>query len=207
MLDFTLTSILAVNLSHARRYKNYKFNIYFGITFSAVLFVYTFLTGGINNTGFVWYYTFPLIAFFLLGSKKGAIATILILLPVVILFLMKTPPPILTNYGFDFKVRFLSSFLLVFVFSYLFEYSRERKEEELQNEHDDLEKRVDERTSDLQEAIESLQKEIGERRRIAEALRESEEKYRTILENIEDGYYEVNLAGNLTFFNDSICRI
>jgi PAS domain S-box-containing protein len=46
-----------------------------------------------------------------------------------------------------------------------------------------------------------------ERRRAEEALRQSEEKYRTILENIEDGYYEVDLAGNITFFNDSICRI
>jgi diguanylate cyclase (GGDEF)-like protein/PAS domain S-box-containing protein len=46
-----------------------------------------------------------------------------------------------------------------------------------------------------------------ERKRVEEALRESEEKYRTILENIEDGYYEVDLAGNFTFFNDSMCRI
>jgi PAS domain S-box-containing protein len=39
------------------------------------------------------------------------------------------------------------------------------------------------------------------------ALKESEEKYRNILESIEDGYFEVDLAGNFTFFNDSICRI
>ena len=38
-------------------------------------------------------------------------------------------------------------------------------------------------------------------------MRNSEEKYRTILENIEDGYYEVDIAGNFTFFNDSFCRI
>jgi len=46
-----------------------------------------------------------------------------------------------------------------------------------------------------------------ERKRVQEKLRESEEQYRTILENIEDGYYEVDLAGNLTFLNDSMCRI
>ena len=37
--------------------------------------------------------------------------------------------------------------------------------------------------------------------------RESEEKYRTILEDIEDGYFEIDLTGNLVFFNDAICRI
>jgi PAS domain S-box-containing protein len=39
------------------------------------------------------------------------------------------------------------------------------------------------------------------------ALRESEKKYRKIIEQMEDGYFEVDLAGNLTFFNDAECKI
>jgi len=45
-----------------------------------------------------------------------------------------------------------------------------------------------------------------ERKRVEETLRQSEEKYRTILENIQDGYLEVDLAGNFTFLNDAECR-
>jgi len=208
--DLSLASILIGNLLHGRRYKQYTFNIYLGVSLAAMLFIYMFLTGGTNRSGFVWFYTFPVVACFLLGSKKGAIATLLISLPVVVLFLMETPPSVLANYSLDFKFRFMFSFSVVFAFSYLFEYSREKNRKELQRARDDLEKRFDERTSALQAlqgAIQSLQKEISERRRAEQALRESEERYRTILENIEDGYYQADLAGNLTFFNDSMCRI
>ena len=46
-----------------------------------------------------------------------------------------------------------------------------------------------------------------ERKQTEEIVRKSEEKYRTILESIEDGYYEVDTIGNLTFFNQSLCHI
>jgi PAS domain S-box-containing protein len=49
--------------------------------------------------------------------------------------------------------------------------------------------------------------ESTEQRRTEEALRQSEEKYHTILENIEDGYYEVDLRGNFTAVNDAFTRI
>ncbi|MBL6996571.1 PAS domain S-box protein, partial [Desulfobacula sp.] len=40
-----------------------------------------------------------------------------------------------------------------------------------------------------------------------EALGESEDKYRTVLESIEDGYFEVDMNGYFTFFNSSMCNI
>ncbi|MBM4447533.1 MAG: PAS domain S-box protein [Chloroflexi bacterium] len=47
---------------------------------------------------------------------------------------------------------------------------------------------------------------ITERKRLEETIRKSEGRYRTILEEIQDSYFEVNLAGNFTFVNDSMCR-
>ena len=56
-------------------------------------------------------------------------------------------------------------------------------------------------------ANEELNREISKHKQAEEVLRKSEEKYRTILESIEDGYFEVDIGGSFTFFNDAMCRI
>jgi PAS domain S-box-containing protein len=52
-----------------------------------------------------------------------------------------------------------------------------------------------------------VQMNIKKRRQAEEDLSESEEKYKSILESIEEGYYEVNLNGDFTFLNNSMCTI
>ncbi len=50
-------------------------------------------------------------------------------------------------------------------------------------------------------------RDISDRIRAETALKRSEEKYRNILKEIEDGYYEVDIGGTFTFFNDSMCTL
>jgi len=52
-----------------------------------------------------------------------------------------------------------------------------------------------------------IARDVTKRKATEDALRESEEKYRTILESIDDGYWEVDLTGRFTFFNDALCRM
>jgi len=51
-------------------------------------------------------------------------------------------------------------------------------------------------------AIESI-RDVTDRRVMEEQLRKSEEKYRSILETMEETYFELDKAGRLTFFNDA----
>lgn len=50
-------------------------------------------------------------------------------------------------------------------------------------------------------------RDVTDRKRAETELRKSEEKYRTIIESIEDGYYECDLKGRFSFFNDQMRAI
>ena len=80
-------------------------------------------------------------------------------------------------------------------------------QKELQKARDELEHRVEQRTAELTDVNERLRAEITQRGKAQHELKQSEEKYRTIIENIEEGYYEADLKGNLVFCNDPLCRM
>jgi signal transduction histidine kinase/ActR/RegA family two-component response regulator len=166
LIDHFAALILILNLLYLRRSHNYRFACYFGIILAAILFYYLLITGGVNNTAHVWYYTFPLFSSFLLGSKKGAVATIILFILAIIFFAVDLNSPYLTNYSNDFKIRFIPSFLVVFIYSYAFEYFREKAEEKLTTKNDELNRTIKElKATDirLRKAQEELEKRVQER--------------------------------------------
>ncbi|MFO7570208.1 MAG: PAS domain S-box protein [Smithellaceae bacterium] len=50
-----------------------------------------------------------------------------------------------------------------------------------------------------------MSRDVTARRRAEDELRRSEERYRSILENISEGYFESDLQGNVVFSNDAGC--
>ena len=81
---------------------------------------------------------------------------------------------------------------------------RKKAELELRRYQEQLEELVRERTRDLEASNRKLMDQVEARREKEAALRKSEEKYRSIIENMENGYYEFDLKGNMTFFNDTL---
>jgi len=81
--------------------------------------------------------------------------------------------------------------------------ARKAAEAALQRAHDQLEQKVAARTAELQETNTALEEEIEERKRIAEALRESEAQLTRVIDAAIDAIINIDAELRITLFNQS----
>jgi len=84
---------------------------------------------------------------------------------------------------------------------------RKLAEDALKKAHDQLEIRVEERTTQLRQVIVQLQSEMAERQQAQEALRESEAQYRRLIETAAEGIWILDAEGKTTFANARIAEM
>jgi PAS domain S-box-containing protein len=84
---------------------------------------------------------------------------------------------------------------------------RKRAEEELKRYKEQLEELVEQRTYNLKQANEQLQREIAERKRTVEALRENEEKYRILFDESIDAIYITSREGKFIDANRALLEL
>ena len=195
--------VLIFNLIYLRKSDNYMFPIYCGTSIVAAYYIYALITGGVNNTGYLWFFTFPLFALFLLGSKKGIIASLLLIILSIVFFSIRLDYSTFTTYSTHFKIRFILSYLVVSLFAYLYETLREKTQRilsttnaelhhtvadlrdtewKLKKSSEELEKKVIERTNKIAYTLKRLKKELKHRKQAEDALKKNEVQKKAILD-------------------------
>ncbi len=178
----------------------YRINvILFGL-----LLLYMVFVGGQGGSKILWMYTFPLIVFFLLGRDEGLWWCLGAGISTAGLFWLSTSWLSAYYYPAEFKIRFLTTFLIVAAIAYWFEHfrqtylkgmeneqrqleqekirlkyqiaERQKAETALEEAAAELETRVRDRTADLERTNRLLKLEVVQRRRIQENLKIAKEE-------------------------------
>jgi len=83
-----------------------------------------------------------------------------------------------------------------------------RANEKLSEINERLEQLVDERTAELKRVNQELLQDIAKREQVETALQQSEERYRSLVENTLDGYFICQIpSGSFLFLNRRICSL
>lgn len=100
------------------------------------IFLFLIVSGGRDATGYIWSFSFPLCALFLLGIRQGMTATLLFFAAVLLLFLLPQRfIPMMPVYSTTLKVRFIDSFIALCIFALLIEHSRSNAREKLRTQN------------------------------------------------------------------------
>ncbi len=165
VVDFLTVLLLIALLGFMRFNGNYVLCCYLSCILMGTLYVYVFITGGVDSSGFVWYYTYPLIALFLMGAKAGSIASFLLFLPAVLFLIYDCRSTVVDVYTLSFTLRFIPSFITVYLFSFMFEKNRELSQEKLETAYYEQDLVIEARTRELAELNDNLQQMVDEKTR------------------------------------------
>jgi PAS domain S-box-containing protein len=102
-------------------------------------------------------------------------------------------------------VMLISPVLYFFLFKPLIQHIslRSKAEDDLQSAYHDMERRVQDRTAELDDANEQLKRDIAERQKALKQLQEMELRYRTLFETSSDGILLIDIDGNMIAFNEA----
>ena len=117
--DLIFATLIILKIFYLRRTKKY-----FNVAIASVILVgfyciYLLASGGVNNTASLWLYTFPLVTFSLLDSKKGLYSnTTILILVSSYFFVFQYESEAFAKYSIDYILRFIPSYLVVSLYSY-----------------------------------------------------------------------------------------
>jgi diguanylate cyclase (GGDEF)-like protein/PAS domain S-box-containing protein len=158
---------------------------------------------------FMWGYTFIRVRF-LWASLAGWVQVVLY--EIAAIWISPTPFAVLLNNNFFF----ISANVIGMMACYSIEFYARRdffltqqleiEREKVNKVNQELEERVEKRTADYQIINRVLEQDITERKRVEDALRESESKYRFMTDNVADIIWTVDMNLNFTYISPSVQR-
>jgi signal transduction histidine kinase/DNA-binding response OmpR family regulator len=92
----------------------------------AVALLYLLCTGGVDNTGPLWLFSFPILSFFIQGLKRGIITLAVFSILCIIIIMFPQLPFVTADYLPSFKQRLLGAFAAISIIAFFYENMRQK---------------------------------------------------------------------------------
>lgn len=129
----TITISMIINVLHFKAAKSTFLYYLLGVGVVVPLIIHdidmVWFQGRLGYAG--WFYIYPLFTFFLMGEKKGLIATSSILSLILVMFLVKLPFAAQTVMIKTLKTQFIVSFVGITAIAYVYERIRRTTQDSL----------------------------------------------------------------------------
>lgn len=169
--------------------------------------IFLFQSGGIERTGFLWFYTYPAIAYFLKGKKEGTIWVGLLLLVIIFMSLLSYFKYVQLPYNFVELRQFVSSLVVVSILIYVYEFISDMKDRLLEKRTVDLEslaEQLEDEVKQRKKAEEAVEKRVEER---TKELAETQAKLQASINSLNVGFMMTNTKNEIVNINSTAKRL
>lgn len=124
-VDILVASVFVASFLYLRRTSKFVFSAHVFIHALFLLLIYLVYSGGVEKTGPVWIFVFPVVVLSLYESRRGMIY--IVLFTILILGIFSFPSQFLgaAEYPVDFKFRLFCSYLIVTILAAVYEFYRQ----------------------------------------------------------------------------------
>jgi two-component system chemotaxis sensor kinase CheA len=129
-------AVLLFAIIYMRIRKKFLLASYVSVISIFFLFIFLLYNGGGDKSYSLWIQTFPLIAIFIVGLRAGLVLSGLYF--GIVCCIIFIPDVAQLDYGFNYGIRIIGSFVLVFLFALFYENIRRRTQETLETLSADL---------------------------------------------------------------------
>ncbi|MBU1345024.1 MAG: hypothetical protein KKE44_23250 [Proteobacteria bacterium] len=143
-MDFIMGLFVIIALGWMRKQKTPTVISYIGVLVTGLFYLFLVANGGVNQSAFVWCFTFPVMSIFLLGGQKGVMASAILILSVIVIFILGRHVPYISRYPFDLCLRFVAAYFIITLFSFVMEQARSGVQAKLTQTNIDLKKTLEE---------------------------------------------------------------
>ncbi len=144
LMDYSVGIFLILFLLWMKKTQNIIQAGYIATSVLSLFYLFLIALGGVNQTAYLWSFTFPIFTIFILGNRKGTVICSIFILSVVCIFICGHHISYISKYSIDLIIRFIAVFILITIFVFLMEKIRKKIQQTLIEANMNLQKSLEE---------------------------------------------------------------